>query len=657
MFKRRHKMCSLGILALLLVACGTRGGATPLAGIPVAGTPTPVAPPGAQPSPSPTHPQPPPSPSSPRPQTSPAERVSWTYYPSLNYVNDLAFAPDGAVWAAIYGGVVRWDLDNDTPTHMRIPGGSLAHVAHQVAIHTHGTVWVATSGGVARFDGTDWHVYTSNDGLPADVSYAVAVAPDGTVWAGTEAGLAYFDGNTWTIPAAGDAVASSLVWSVAVSPEGVVWASTQGDGVVRYDPRADHWMAYRDEFPFPNARAMAVAPDGTPWVHIGYDHVYYLDGETWRVAYEAGGGQWVCDIAFAKGESPYPTMPFIATCDGYHTYGAGLVYFDSTDWAYTTVEDGLLRNSLTAVAVAEDGTLAVGTDRGISVHTAGRWRALRQGPTLREVTALAITPNDAVWMGFGTSTWHPPGGGVTRFSSSDETWQYFSGAAMPFGGNVRVLTVSPGGELWAGTGCNLLRFQDGAWETVVTCDDGLLGNVRFIQAAPDGSLWMVTDYNVYHLVDSALNAYGGRLPSALAVTPDNVLWLGYMTFEAGGGLVAFDGTDWITQTALPLNSVNALAVAEDGTLWAAGNGGVARLAEGTWRSYTQGLPHDRGVKQLALAPNGRVWAITLQTLLYLEGDGWQEVPLPFEVALHTFAFTSEGAIWLGTDRGALYFEP
>jgi hypothetical protein len=37
-----------------------------------------------------------------------------TAYPSLNAITDLAFAPDGALWAATYEGLVRWDLADDS---------------------------------------------------------------------------------------------------------------------------------------------------------------------------------------------------------------------------------------------------------------------------------------------------------------------------------------------------------------------------------------------------------------------------------------------------------------------------------------------------------------------------------------------------------------
>ena len=151
------------------------------------------------------------------------------------------------------------------------------------------------------------------------------------------------------------------------------------------------------------------------------------------MAYEAGGRQWVCDIAFATVGSPW-----VATCDGYHAYGSGLAHFDGSNWTYATTADGLVDDDVFAVAVAADGTITAGTDRGLSVYQAGRWRTLRHGPTLSRVTAIAVTPDGAAWFGFGDDAFHSAGGGLSRFDG--QSWQYVSQAkGFPISDNVRVL--------------------------------------------------------------------------------------------------------------------------------------------------------------------------------------------------------------------------
>ena len=113
---------------------------------------------------------------SPAPPTPARPRLSaahWQHYPSYNDIQDLAFAPDGTLWAAVMGGVVQWDLSTDTPTYHILPGGKYVHVIHQIAITPDNIVWGATSSGIARFDGVTWRTFTIADGLPTDIIYTL----------------------------------------------------------------------------------------------------------------------------------------------------------------------------------------------------------------------------------------------------------------------------------------------------------------------------------------------------------------------------------------------------------------------------------------------------------------------------------------------------
>jgi ligand-binding sensor domain-containing protein len=295
--------------------------------------------------------------------------VDWVSYPSLNNIHSLAFASDGSLWVGTGGGVVRWDLATDTHIRYSTADGLASDDVTDLAFAPDGTLWVATRGGVSHFDDTSWTSYTEADGLISNIAYAIAVAADGSAWVGTQNGVSHFDGVVWTSYTVANGLAADLVWYVAVAPNGDVWFSTHTGGVSRYNPDRDTWTTYgtEDGLPLPNARFLTIGPDGVPWLHIGYDHVYRFDGATWQVAYESGGGQWVCDIAFDAEK-----LPWIATCGGYHAYGAGLAHFDGTTWAQVTAEDGLVDDEVSAVALGPDATITAGTDRGLSVYQDGQ---------------------------------------------------------------------------------------------------------------------------------------------------------------------------------------------------------------------------------------------------------------------------------------------
>lgn len=187
-----------------------------------------------------------------------------------------------------------------------------------------------------------------------NIVYAIATAPDGSVWVGTRTGAGRFDGVAWTSHTVADGLVADPIWYVDVTSDGDVWFSTHTGGVSRYSPDQDTWATFGvgQGLLLPNARFLTVGPDGMPWLHIGYDHIYRFNGTSWQLAYEAEG-QWVCDITFAADGSP-----FIATCGGYHAYGTGLAHLEEDTWEYITANDGLVGNDVSAVVIAQDGTIA-----------------------------------------------------------------------------------------------------------------------------------------------------------------------------------------------------------------------------------------------------------------------------------------------------------
>lgn len=597
----------------------------------------------------------------PIPGASPVEDARWQMYPSYNTVRGLAFAPDGALWAAIAGGVVRWDLRDDTPTYYPLPGDPPANQTHQIAITEEGIVWVATLQGVARLDSARagaadaWRVYTVDDGLPSNAAYALTLTAD-AVWTGTQRGPARMetDASQWSIHRAMQGIKSAGIAAIAGGEGGTLWATTYGSGVIRYDPESDTWATVNETLPQPaNARTLAVAPDGAPWVHVGYDNVYRFDGTTWQMGYEATPGRWVCDIAFGA-----ELMPYIATCDGYQTYGTGLAYWEGTQWSYVTTEDGLVSNALTAVALAPDGTLAVGSDEGISVRQDGHWRTLRHGPARQSITTLAVAPDGGVWLGFGTRDLSPEEGGVTRLAP-DGQWQYFDESAFPEGGNVQTLSIAPSGDVWAGTGCGIARLSEccdaeSRWQTVVPCDGRILGDIHAIAFARDGSAWVASDYNVYQIVGEDLIPHADKLPSALAVAKDGRVWLGHITAD-GGDVSVFDGQTWAPQPSTSLSTIRALGIADDGSVWVSGRAGVLRLDGGQWISQATTPDEEAVINTLFTAPDGQMWGITSHSLVFWENNAMRTITPPYTITLHSGAFAADGSLWLGTDFGVIRF--
>jgi ligand-binding sensor domain-containing protein len=99
----------------------------------------------------------------------------------LDVVRALAPAPDGHLWAATAGGVVRWDLTTREPTVFGDEEGVPAAEVMAVDIAPDGMVWAAGDGWIARYDGV-WEVFSrANTPLIDSVIEAMAVDQAGVV--------------------------------------------------------------------------------------------------------------------------------------------------------------------------------------------------------------------------------------------------------------------------------------------------------------------------------------------------------------------------------------------------------------------------------------------------------------------------------------------
>ena len=503
-----------------------------------------------------------------------------TAYPSLNGITDLVFAPDGSLWASTYEGLVRWNLTGDTYQTINQVDGLPAPGALSLAFAPDGSLWIGTQSGVAQFDGVTWTTHPLASGQGDDLVYDVAIATDGMVWAGTSNGASAFDGHAWRHYSTADGLADNLVWQVAPASNGTVWFSTHAGGLSHFDPSTGKWTTYTapDSLPIPNARMLAIGPDGQPWVHIGYDDVYRFDGRDWVLAYPTGG-QWVCDMAFAADGTPW-----IATCGGFHSHGSGLVHqvgdqwrtmfafgddswqaaggglasFDGQTWRYITSTGGLpAADNVRVLQVAPDGSLWAGGGCGLGRLHEGVWEDLALCDQVDgNIRHLAFAPDRAVWLATEWSVFRMNGQELTRYEQQ-----------LPM-----AIAVDADGTVWVShnpiSGAGWLSAFDGATWHPVTDTLGV-GAVTVLVATPDGGVWASGAAGIARLAGPG----GPRLYTAV------------------------DG--------LPANGVIDLAVGPDGELWAAGSSAVARLDGDTWSTYELGVP-DAQIK--ALAPGaGKIW--------------------------------------------------
>jgi ligand-binding sensor domain-containing protein len=180
---------------------------------------------------------------------------------------------------------------------------------------------------------------------------------------------------------------------------------------------------------------------------------------------------------------------------------------------------------------------------------------------------------------------------------------------------------------------------------------------------PNGMSW-VSLANDHPELSFPASAY----VSAFEEDSSGDVWMAIMDSSggSGGGLVEVTRDDaWTvfrTSDGLPSNEVVTAQWQPPDTLWVGTLGGLARMAGGSWSSYTtsnSGLPDNR-VRAIAAGPDGTVWIGTAGGGLAAFRDGeWRAFDrtnsdLP-DNYVFSLAVAESGDLWISMGTGLALF--
>jgi ligand-binding sensor domain-containing protein len=247
--------------------------------------------------------------------------------------------------------------------------------------------------------------------------------------------------------------------------------------------------------------------------------------------------------------------------------------------------------------------------------------------------------------------------------------------------DVQALAQDEAGRIWAGTlAGGAARFDGTDWTVVAASNSGLADDAIVALAADGQMMWFGHFAAGVSRSDglawdhwTTADGLTANLVSALAAPGDGTVWVGHRplgTQGAGGGYSVLADGVWsgsVQVGALPSNLVTDIVVDEQGVWFAVGDlatsggllaGGVARLDEGGWTSYTvdNGLVAS-DVQALAIDAAGTVWAGSGAGLSRFDGSGWQTVAAGeglIATGTRTLATDADGGLWVGTANGVSY---
>lgn len=350
------------------------------------------------------------------------------------------------------------------------------------------------------------------------------------------------------------------------------------------------------------------------------------------------------------------------------TNGGGLLKYHNGVFTSFGVKEGLPADVVLSLCVGNDGTLWIGTRKGLAAMKNGVIQSFGKEQGLPSVPINTLVEDKAKTLWIGSAQ------GLFRYSGGkmQSGFQGISGSDSLVKTPVKSLWEDSRGTLWIGTlGKGLFMAKGGANAITLerlTTANGLSDNrIQAIQEDVAGTLWIGTTGGLSRLragqtsVDKAFDTYtkkdgltDNQVWSLLA-DREGSLWIG--TYR--GGLNRFNNGKFLTYTTqegLVDDYTYAIHETSRGELWIATAEGASRFARGVVTNFTKanGLP-DNMVRSIASSPDGgTVWLGTYQGLCRLQ-DGKVTIfsineGLP-ENRVRTLYLDAEGTLWIGTNAG------
>ena len=393
-------------------------------------------------------------------------------------------------------------------------------------------------------------------------------------------------------------------------------------------------------------------------------------GVAWRAVAAAASGppplrDYAVDAWTSRNGLPHNSLRDLAqTADGRLWFATweGLVRYNGLEFAVIdrSTRPGLPDNGVGSLYVGRDGALWLSDSRGNlgRYDRAGAWRFWVQPPGWPRALIHAMTQDrhGRLWLlfeGNGLGCLWPDG----RFDYQPAPPDLPLAASFPH------LAVDDQDRVWIGSLDGLLYRDAQGTLRRAPAAFGLPPGLAWPYRDADGTLWLVAGENVYRLQgERAVLVH--RLPgyghfTAMLRDRNGDLWLG--TENQGLLRIGAYGVEHMAPgDVLPNGRVVSLLEDAEGSIWIGANGGLFRLRETLFTSYTRrdGLSGDY-VRAVLEAPDAALWIGSAAGLDRMAADG-SVAPSGLRNAngsapsVLSLARGADGDLWVGTYADGVY---
>lgn len=359
---------------------------------------------------------------------------AWQAVPGFSESGFHAFLHGRSLFIGTGSAIAVYDLDGKNWTRY-VPSGPAGNSFTDVTVGPDGKVWCASSEAYGKgfycFDGEDWTIYdrTVLPGMVSDGAKSVLVDGSNNKWLGCfGGGLVYLgqDGTVQYFNAANGYLAGIekypdyvVVSDMALDPAGTLW-------ILNYESRT-------------NLPLIALTRDSV-WTYYGMEDGISINSLR-RIAVDADGRKWF---------------------GSYDNDAAGVLVLDDNGTPWDKQDDppiqsiretdGLKSNQVTAFAMDKDGTMWIGTKKGIHYWFGNslEWRIYLPSDVINDIL---VDGENNIWVGHDA--------GLSFRSSEDYSWTHYQAENSGLVSN-KVLSLamdSERGLLYIGTDAGLSRLE------------------------------------------------------------------------------------------------------------------------------------------------------------------------------------------------------
>lgn len=381
----------------------------------------------------------------------------WVYYDAdspanVKDIRELEVGADGKIWAATYpwgaGRLCQFDAE-EAVCAVDVTDKNEQGI-NSLALTENGSPVYGTDQGVFLYENGQVKDFLTGDALASNYVDSFAVAADGKLWVGTDGGIHLIDptdpGSPWQTFRQSEIPDMGGNWAkaIAVAPDGAVWFTATNGSASRYQDGA--WTIFKDIYSFD---AVAIDAEGRAWFGDDSKGVVVLNSDGTQafvlttaeglpgnnvqaILVDGEGRVWIgtneglakyeedaLTVVFDKDTQEIPNKYIRALtldANGYLVIGTftGVARYDGSQVEVLVdfAKDGFSEIRLTTLAVAPDGSVWAGTDKGLLTDANGAWKLFttKDGLSTNYVSALQVDGQGTVWVGGGGSNYD--GGGI-----------------------------------------------------------------------------------------------------------------------------------------------------------------------------------------------------------------------------------------------------